>query len=166
MQKDKALIKKILEAIEAKVDSEWKDDTTKLQGKFGKVSDTGTHEMKDATANYDSVKGGTAAKKMETKPGFSKVTKGAGEGGATGVDGQGKPKEVKLTETEEALEEGIENLEEISTNVKKLTDRNPAINENDAIKKIEESLSPENRLKAQKLREAIEKITGKKVVYK
>lgn len=258
MQKDNFLIKKILEAIEVKVDSEWESTTPKLQGKFGKVTDGGEHEMENATANYDSVKGGPEAKKIETKPSFGKVTNGNAKGGATGVNGQGKPKEVKLEAPEKmnkvmgefkhgtlktnagkkvtnpkqavaigysesknesvvvdkkqlkefeqqqqgkilvdlgflqdslyndesipeeliptimshvnmSVEEEMdepENLEEISTNVKKLTDRNPAINENNDIKKIEEKLSAENKIKAKKLREAIEKITGKKVVYK
>lgn len=235
MEKDIKLIKRILEAIETSVDKEsnpdWKENKPKLEKPFGKVSDSGDHEMANAKANYASVKDG-GAKKLNTEPAFSKIKDPGANGGAKqnvtpnkqknpykeavapgekpevneeftygeekiprfGANKGAKPavkpgaKQVakpatKPTPSKEIKEE--EELTEISTNMKKLTDRNPCINEEEDLNEIstnmkkltdrnpamneatkfEATLPLETREKARKLREAIEAISGKRVVY-
>ena len=124
MARDMNAIKKILEAIEKAVDSETLADFTapepKTEESFDTVKDGGKHDMEKGK-NFDKVQS-QSPKKMETKPSFGKVSDKGVEGGATGVDGAGKAKEVKL----------------------------------EAAKRIEA---------AKKIREAIELLTGKKVVY-
>jgi hypothetical protein len=124
-------IKKILEAIEKSVDTEmveWSDAKPATEEKFDKATE-GTHKEMDADPKFDSVKD-SGAKKMETKPSFPAVKKGEGKGGATGVKGDGKAKEVKL----EAAD-------------------------------VEAKLPKDKKIAAKGLREAIEALTGKKVVY-
>ena len=92
-------IKNILTFISESVEKsaqEWKEDKPKLEKPFSKVSDTGSPEMKDAKGNYSKVNQTTAAKKIPTKPAFSSIKDPGSNGGATGIKGSGKPKEVKL----------------------------------------------------------------------
>lgn len=235
MEKDIKLIKRILEAIETSVDKEsnpdWKESKSKLEKTFGKVSDSGDHEMANAKANYATVKDG-GTKKLNTEPAFSKIKDPGANGGAKqnvtpnkqknpykeaakpgekpevneeftygeekiprfgknngakqaqkpGVKPVAKPvakpapaKEIKEEEELKEISTNMkkitdrnpcineeEDLNEISTNMKKMTDRNPAINE---AAKFEATLPLETREKARKLREAIEAISGKRVVY-
>lgn len=111
-------IRKILEAIDKAVDAETKPKP-KTQGAFSSVKETGEFEMDENDFTKVSDK---APKDMETKPTFPKVSDKGSKGGATGVKGDGKPKEVKL-----------ENANRV--------------------------------LAAKKLRETIELLTGKKVIY-
>lgn len=172
MQNEKN-IRKILNALSEAVDKEmpkWTDAKPKTEVKAGKVSDTGSHEMENAEANYASVKD-AGVKKIETKPAFSSVKDPGANGGATGVDGSGKPKVVKLKESEEteAKEEitETEEIDESTRNQRLLKTGSPALKEVDAsVEKIEESLSVDDKKKAARLRETIEMLTGKKVTYK
>lgn len=94
-------------ALSEAVDKEmpkWTDAKPKTEVKAGKVSDTGSHEMENAEANYSSVSATGGAKKIETKPAFSSVKDPGSNGGATGVKGSGKAKEVKLKESVEITE--------------------------------------------------------------
>lgn len=218
MEKNIKLIKRVLEALEKSVD--WKEEKPKLEGTFGKVSDGGDHEMKNAKANYASVKDG-GAKKVETKPAFSSVKDPGTNGG--GAKTNAKPGTVKdpfKVDTKSEMKEGAKVIaaakpndpdagksfytdksgkkiaidpktgkppvQEASTNMKKVTDKNPAINEEEQVldemsvnrrkltgrpkaigeaEEFEKTLGEAKCAQAKRLREAIEAISGKKVVY-
>lgn len=110
----------------------WKDAKPKTEDKsFGKVTDGGDSEM-DAEPKFSDVSKTTGAKKMETKPAFSSIKDPGSNGGATGVQAKGKPKEVKLKESEENDKDVIEEnelLAEISRNMRELTTGSPALKE-------------------------------------
>ena len=94
-------IKKILGFLSEAADKEmpeWSDAKPATEkGTFGKISDTGSHEMANADANFATVKD-KAVPKLNTKPAFASVKDPGSNGGATGVVGKGKAKEVKLKE--------------------------------------------------------------------
>lgn len=119
MTKDIKAIKSILEAIEKAVMAEYKEEKPKTQAAFASIKETGEFEMEE---NDFSKVTDAAPKKVETKPKFPTVSNNGAKGGATGVDGSGKVKEVKLEKADRVLA-------------------------------------------AKKLRETIELLTGKKVVY-
>ena len=141
MAQDIKLIKRILEAIEKSVDmEEWKEEKPKLEKPFGKVSDGGDHEMKNAKSNYAMVKDG-GSKKVETKPAFSSVKDPGTNGGAKTNAKPGTPKDPFKVDTKSEMKEGKKKEEktpvkEVSTNVKKVKDLNPSINEEEVLEEI------------------------------
>lgn len=165
-------IRRILTALSEAVDkengyTEVKPDIEK--GEYKKVSDTGNHEM-DADPSFSSVTDTKGAKKIETKPAFSSIKDPGADGGAKTNAKEHKQKNPYKESVEVSKPEinEEEELDEASRNMKALKGENPALRENEdcAPEKIEESLSPENKARAQRLRETIEVLTGKKVVYK
>ncbi len=190
MEKDIKLIRKILEALEKSVDTkDWKEEKPDLEKPYGKVSDGGDHEMKNAKDNYASVKDG-GAKKIETKGAFSSIKDPGTNGGAKTNATPGKPKDPFKVDTKSEMKEatvsGKEPVKEVSTNMKKVTDKNPAINEEEEVldemtvnrrkltgrpkaigeaEEFEKTLGEAKCAQAKRLREAIEAISGKKVVY-
>lgn len=189
MAQDIKLIRRILEAIEKSVDmEEWKEEKPKLEGTFGKVSDSGNHEMKNAKDNYANVKG-SGSKKIETTPAFSSIKDPGTNGGAKTNAKPGSPKDPFKVDTKSEMKEGSDKtpvVKEVSTNMKKITGTNPAINEEEApleemtvnrrkmtgrpkaigeAAEFEKTLGEAKAAQAKRLREAIEAISGKIVVY-
>lgn len=147
---DTKKIEKILEALDkaATNDSnvEWDDAAPDTEGNFGKVSDTGNHEMK--IDDFKKVTDG-GKKKMETKPAFPKV-KGDGEKG--GANSNAK---------EHGQKDPYNGIADAKTKIKEAIVKIDKSN-----KFVESKLDEEKRKKVVGLREAIENLTGKKVVYK
>ena len=212
---------KILEAIEKiadKQEAKWKEEKPKLEKTFGKVTNSGDHEMDNVEAKYPTVKDG-GNKKINTDPKFSNVKQEKGavsnakptatknpykEGVEPKIDKTKKESSIKesdmddqfnygpekipkfgkkqpskdeiyknknykgaepITHAPKPVEKEIkeeEELTEMSTNMKKLSGRNPSINETE---NFENSLSENVKEKVKKIREAIELISGKKLIY-